>query len=354
MQVLRKAGLRGALRRLDRRLLGMRWLQGSELRMAEGTNAPSKGGILAAADRIRPYANRTPVMTSRTLDEMLGAKIYFKCENLQRVGAFKFRGACNAVFSLSDDDARKGVATHSSGNHAAALALAARLRGIRAHVVMPSNSPKVKVDAVRGYGAEITFCVPTLEARESTLAQVVQATGAHVVHPYDDVRVIAGQATAAMELLEEDPGLDVLIAPVGGGGLLSGTSLSAKFFSSGTSVFGAEPSGADDAFRSFEARKLIIQTDPRTIADGLRTSLSPRTFKIILENVAGIATVGDEKIVEAMKYHFERMKIVVEPSGSVPLGALLEGKLDVAGKRVGVIISGGNVEPKLFSEWTSR
>ena len=310
-----------------------------------GTDAPTKEDILGAVERIKPYANRTPVMTSRTLDERLGAKVFFKCENLQRVGAFKFRGACNAVFSLSDADARKGVATHSSGNHAAALALAARLRGIRAHVVMPSNSPKVKVDAVKGYGAEITFCVPTLEARETTLAQVVAATGCHVVHPYDDVRVIAGQATAAKELLEDVPGIEILISPVGGGGLLSGTSLSAKHFSHGARVFGAEPSGADDAFRSFEAGKLIGQTDPRTIADGLRTSLSPRTFKIIRENVEGITTVSEERIVDAMRYHFERMKMVVEPSGAVPLGALLGGRLDISGKRVGVIVSGGNVEP---------
>ncbi|MFH0816886.1 MAG: pyridoxal-phosphate dependent enzyme [Methanobacteriota archaeon] len=317
------------------------------------TGAPTKDDIIRSAERIAAFANRTPVMTSRTLDERLGAEVFFKCENFQRVGAFKFRGACNAVFSLSEDEARKGVATHSSGNHAAALALAARLRGINAHVAMPSNSSKVKVDAVKDYGAKITFCVPTLEARESTLAEVVARTGAHVVHPYDDVRIIAGQATAAKELLEDVQDLDILIAPVGGGGLLSGTALSAKHWSTGTRVFGAEPAGADDAFRSFEAGKLIRQTDPRTIADGLRTSLSPRTFKIIRENVAGIATVGEGKIIEAMRYHSERMKIVVEPSGAVPLGALLEGKLDVAGKRVGVIISGGNVESKFFSECTS-
>ncbi len=318
--------------------------------MRDALSIPSKEDILAAAERIRPHANRTPVMTSRQLDSLVGCQLFFKCENLQRVGAFKFRGACNAVLSLSDAEASKGVATHSSGNHAAALSLAARLRGIVAHVVMPSNSPKIKVAAVEGYGGRITFCEPTLEARETTLAKVVAETGAHVVHPYDDPRVIAGQATACKELVEEVPGLDVIIAPVGGGGLLSGTLLSAKNWSPSTKVYGAEPAGADDAFRSFEAGRRIPQTNPRTIADGLRTSLSPRTFKIISENAEGIVIVGEDSIREAVRLFFSRMKLVVEPSGAVPLGALLEKKLDVAGKRVGMIISGGNVEPSVLSE----
>jgi threonine dehydratase len=314
-----------------------------------GLSIPTKEDILAAAERIGPYANRTPVMTSRALDSMTGCRLFFKCENLQRVGAFKFRGACNAVFSLSEADAVKGVATHSSGNHAAALSLAASLRGITAHVVMPSNSPRVKVAAVEGYGGRITFCEPTLAARETTLAKVVAETEAHVVHPYDDVRVIAGQATACKELVEEVPELDIVIAPVGGGGLLSGTLLSAKYWSPKTKVYGVEPAGADDAFRSLQAGKLIPQTDPRTIADGLRTSLSPRTFKIISENAAGIVTVDEDSIREAVRLFFSRMKLVVEPSGAVPLGALLGKKLDVAGKRVGIIISGGNVEPSVLS-----
>jgi threonine dehydratase len=317
--------------------------------MADPLSEPSKQDILAAVERIRLHANRTPVMTSRTLDDMAGCNLFFKCENLQRVGAFKFRGACNAVFSLSEAEAIKGVATHSSGNHAAALSLAASLRGIAAYVVMPSNSPKVKVAAVEGYGGKITVCEPTLAARESTLAKVVTETGAHVVHPYDDVRVIAGQATACKELVEEVPGLDVIVAPVGGGGLLSGTLLSAEHWSPGTKVYGAEPAGADDAFRSFEAGRLIPQTNPLTIADGLRTSLSPRTFKIIHENAAGIVTAREDAIEEAVRLFFSRMKLVVEPSGGVPLGALLEKKLDVAGKRVGIIISGGNVEPSVLS-----
>jgi threonine dehydratase len=325
-------------------------LHGGELKVAESLAAPSIQDILEAENRIASHINRTPVMKSRGLNEHLGCEVFFKCENLQRVGAFKFRGACNAVFSLSDSEASKGVATHSSGNHAQALSLAAKLRGVDAHVVMPKNSPKVKVAAVRKYGGQITFCEPTLAAREEALKMVVARTGATFIHPYDDVRVISGQATACKELAEEVEGLDIIIAPVGGGGLLSGTLLSATLWAAQANVYGAEPSGADDAFRSLQAGKLIHQTNPQTLADGLRTSLSPRTFKIIRENAAGVVTTSEDGIAEGVRVFFKVMKLVVEPSGAVPLAALLERKLDVGGKRVGVIISGGNIEPSVMRD----
>ncbi len=275
---------------------------------------------------------------------MVGARLFFKCENFQKVGAFKFRGATNAVFSLSDAEASKGVATHSSGNHAAALALAARLRGIPAHVVMPSTSRAIKQAAVDGYGARIVLCEPTLEARESTLETVVAATGAAVVHPYNDPRVIAGQGTAALELLADIPDLDVVMTPVGGGGLLSGTAIVVRSLAPGARVVGAEPAAADDAFRSLEQGRIVPSVDPRTIADGLLTSLGTLTFAIIREHVAGIVTVSEAAIVAAMRHVWERMKILVEPSSAVPLGALIEGKLAAAGLRVGIILSGGNVD----------
>ena len=306
--------------------------------------APTRDDILGAAERIKGRAHRTPVLTCGSIDEMAGARIFFKCENLQKVGAFKFRGATNAVMSLSDDEAMKGVATHSSGNHAQALSLAARDRGIRAFIVMPENSPKVKVEAVRGYGGEITFCKPTLEARESTLKDVQRRTGAHFVHPYDDPRVIAGQATAAKELLEDVPDLDLVMAPVGGGGLLSGTSLSARYFSNGTLVIGAEPELANDAQISFRTGVLQPHFPPVTVADGLRTSLSPLTLSIIKDNVDDIVTVPEAGIIRAMRLVWERMKLVIEPSAAVPLGTILERTTDVRGKRVGIILSGGNVD----------
>ncbi|MBI5000836.1 MAG: pyridoxal-phosphate dependent enzyme [Euryarchaeota archaeon] len=310
---------------------------------------PTREDIEAAHGRIRPHIHRTPVMTSRSIDGLLGAKLFFKCENLQRCGAFKIRGACNAVFSLSDEEIKNGVATHSSGNHAQALALAAKLRGAKAYVVMPHTSAKVKVDAVRGYGAEITFCGPIGDSRRESLEKVLDRTGAAFVHPYDDPRVIAGQATAAKELLEDVKDLDMVIAPVGGGGLLSGTSLSAKYFSNGVKSWGAEPEGADDAFRSLKEGMLIPQTNPKTIADGLLTSLSPLTFEIIRSNVAGIAIVSEGGIIEAMRHLFQRMKLVVEPSGAVPLGALIERESSFRGKRIGVVLSGGNVDPALVA-----
>ncbi len=305
---------------------------------------PSIDDIRQAARRIQPYVHHTPIFTSQTLNKMTGVTLYFKCENFQKVGAFKFRGACNTVFSLSEKEALPGVATHSSGNHAQALALAARLRGIPAHIVMPKTAPKVKVAAVEEYGGIITFCEPTLEARETTLEQVVQDTGATVVHPYNDYRVIAGQATSAMEMLEEVPSLEVVMTPVGGGGLLSGTALSVKYLSPATRVIAAEPAGADDAYRSFKAGYIIPSVNPHTIADGLLTSLGEKTFHIIRQYVDDMVTVTEEAIIRAMRFIWERMKIVVEPSAAVPLGALLENKIDLSGKRVGIILSGGNVD----------
>ena len=306
---------------------------------------PTIDDIRRAAERIRPYAHRTPVLTCQTLNQMTGMSLFFKCENLQKVGAFKFRGACNTIFSLSEEEAARGVATHSSGNHAQALALAARIRGIPAHIVMPETSPQVKQAAVAGYGAEITFCKPTLEARESTLAEVVARTGATFVHPYNDVRVIAGQGTAALELFEEVPDLDVIMAPVGGGGLLSGTALTSLAVSPATRVIAGEPAGADDAYRSLQTGQIQPSVQPKTIADGLLTSLGEITFAIIRRHVERILTVQDETIIQAMRLVWERMKIVIEPSAAVPLAALLEHPdAELHGKRVGIIFSGGNVD----------
>jgi threonine dehydratase len=275
---------------------------------------------------------------------MTGASIFFKCENVQRVGAFKFRGAANAVFSLNRETARRGVATHSSGNHAQALALAARLRGIDACIVMPKDAPRVKVEAVRGYGARIVFSGSAPEDRENTLKEVVAKTGAEFVHPSDDLRVIAGQGTCALEIMEEIPALDVVVTPVGGGGLLSGTALAVNGVSPSTCVVGAEPSTADDAFRSFTTGVLVPSDNPKTIADGLRTSLGPNTFPIVRTFVSEIVTTSEEAIVRAMRFVWERMKLVIEPSAAVPLAAMMEEKLDVRGKRVGIVLSGGNVD----------
>ncbi|MCB9231683.1 MAG: pyridoxal-phosphate dependent enzyme [Bacteroidia bacterium] len=300
--------------------------------------------IQKTAEKIRPFIHKTPVLTSRAVNELTGAEIFFKCENFQRVGAFKMRGAANALASLTRAEMENGVATHSSGNHAQALALAAKMQGIPAYIVMPENAPRVKVEAVKGYGAEITFCEPNLAARESTLVQVVKNTGAAFVHPFNDYRIIAGQATAAYELIGEVPGLDIIMAPVGGGGLLSGTALSTYYFSPGSQVIAAEPAGADDAKRSLIRGHIVPSEHPKTIADGLLTSLGEKTFEIIRTYVNEILTVTEENIIRAMRLHWERMKIVVEPSGAVPLGALLERKSDWEGKRIGVIISGGNVD----------
>jgi len=300
--------------------------------------------IRAAHDRIRDKIHRTPVLTSAWLDAEAGAQLHFKCENFQKVGAFKARGAANAVFALTDAEAAAGVATHSSGNHAAALARAAKLRGIPAYIVMPTNAPKVKQEAVRGYGGRIIFCEPTLAAREAACARVLTETGATLVHPYNDYRVMAGQGTAAVEFMETVPDLDVMMVPVGGGGLVSGTAVAARALRPGLRVVAAEPAQADDAHRSFTDGRLMPVGPGVTIADGLRTSLGALNFPIIRENVDAIVTVSEEAIVAAMRRIWSVLKIIVEPSCAVPYAAILEGRLPVAGRRVGIILTGGNVD----------
>ena len=308
------------------------------------TAVPTFDDVQEAAARLAGVVHHTPVLTCASLDDRTGAQIFCKCENFQRAGAFKFRGASNAVMSLSDAEARQGVATHSSGNHGAALALAARLRGVPARIVMPTNAPESKKAAVAGYGGTIVYCEPTQEAREATLETVVRDTGAAFVHPYDNAKVIAGQGTAALELCAEVPELDVILAPVGGGGLLSGTALAAAACSPGTQVVAAEPEAADDACRSLAAGEILPANYPDTVADGLRTSLGQLTFAIIQRHVGQIVTVSEDAIITAMRYVWERMKIVIEPSSAVPIAALLDDRLHVSGKRVGVILTGGNVD----------
>lgn len=305
---------------------------------------PDKKAIVEAMERIKTYVNRTPLLTCATINEMTEGNLFFKCENFQKAGAFKSRGATNAVFQLDSHELAKGVATHSSGNHAAALALAAKRRGIKAHIVMPENSNKIKIKAVEGYGGIITFCESTLQAREETLQKVISKTGAIEIHPYNDFRIIDGQATAALEILEDQPDMNLIIAPVGGGGLLSGTALSARYFGNHTEVMAAEPAQADDAFRSFKSRTFIPSVNPDTLADGLRTSLGSLTFPIILKHVNDIVTVSEEGITNAMRLIWERMKIIVEPSSAVTLAAIMEGKINVRGRKTGIILSGGNVD----------
>jgi len=305
---------------------------------------PDFSQILQAAERIKPYAHRTPVLTSESLNRLTEARVMMKCENLQKVGAFKFRGATNAVFALSESEAARGVATHSSGNHAQALALAARLRGIPAYIVMPDNAPAVKKAAVRDYGGRITYCEPNQAARKTTLNRILKETGATFVHPYDHALVIAGQGTAALELLEDHPDLDVIIAPIGGGGLLSGTALAANGISPGVRVIGAEPEMADDAYRSMQQGSIVPSLNPQTIADGLLTSLGELTFLLIRDYIEQIVTVSEQSIVEAMRFIWERTKLIIEPSAAVPIGLLFAKKINLSGLKVGVIISGGNVD----------
>ena len=308
------------------------------------TSEPTIKEIIDAADRIRPYVHHTPVFTSTNLDKRVDAQVFLKGENLQKVGAFKIRGACNAVFSLADEDAARGVATHSSGNHAQAISLAARLRGIPAFIVMPRTAPEVKKAAVAGYGGQITYCEPTLESRESTLAQVVTRTGAVEVHAYNDFNVIAGQGTAALEFIQEIRDLDVLITPVGGGGLLSGTAITAAGLSPRIRVIAAEPELADDAYRSLQAGEIIPSINPLTIADGLLTSLGDLNFPIIQKHVEQIVTVSEVGILDSMKFIWERTKLVIEQSAAVSIGLLWERKINLTGLRIGVILSGGNVD----------
>lgn len=308
------------------------------------SQTPDSKIISLVHKRIAPFIHRTPILTSKSINKILEVNLFFKCENFQKVGAFKFRGATNAILSLSDYEICRGVATHSSGNHAQALALAAKMKNIPAYIVMPENSSPIKIKAVEGYGGKITFCKPTLQAREETLKKVIDDTGATEIHPYNDYRIIAGQATAAKELFEDTTDLDIIMAPVGGGGLLGGTALSSKYFSPKTIVIAAEPKNASDAFESFYHKKFIPSVNPSTIADGLLTSLGTLTYPIIMKNVHQIVTVSEESIIAAMILIWERMKIIVEPSSSVPLAALLENKFNYKNKRVGIILSGGNVD----------
>jgi threonine dehydratase len=305
---------------------------------------PDLAAIRDAHARIAPFVHRTPVLTCRAIDDEVDASLFFKCEHLQKVGAFKARGACNAVFSLDAAAARHGVVTHSSGNHGAALAYAAQRRGIPAWVVMPENAPAVKQANVRRFRATVRLCAPTVAARETACGEVARETGATLIHPFDDPRVIAGQGSVAVELLESVDDLDAIIAPCGGGGLLSGTAIAATSLRPGIRVLGAEPVNADDAARSFASGTLQPLPATTTIADGLRTTLSPRTLSALRRHVTAFGTCSEQAIVRAMRMIFERMKQVVEPSSAVPLACLFERSLDVAGKRVGIILTGGNVD----------
>lgn len=305
---------------------------------------PSFDDVLAAHERIRPHVHRTPVLTSSHLDGLAGARLFLKCENLQKTGAFKARGACNAVFGLTDDQAARGVLTHSSGNHGQALAYAAAKRGIPATIVMPETSARPKFDAVRGYGGHVVTCPPGTKAREDAVAAELERTGAEIVHPYADARVIAGQGTCARELIEEAGPLDAIVAPVGGGGLISGTCIATRAMAPRAKVFAAEPEKADDAFRSKQAGHLVEDDAPQTIADGLRASLKPITFHYVQNEVEDVLTVSEAEIVAAMRLVWERMKIVVEPSSAVAIAAVLKNAHRFAGQTVGIIVTGGNVD----------
>lgn len=312
--------------------------------MNDKAQIPEKSDIEAAHLRIKNYIHHTPIMTSTYINNIINGEIFFKCENFQRVGAFKMRGASNAVLSLSKDELKNGVATHSSGNHAAALAKIASLLGINSYIVMPENAPQIKKNAVTSFGGKIIFCQPSLESREKTLDEVVKETNAVFIHPYNNDRIIEGQATCAKEVFEELENLDFIIAPVGGGGLISGTALATNYFSPNTKVIAAEPKEADDAYRSIRDKKIYPSINPQTIADGLRTSLTEKTYYIISEFVDEILTVKEETIIEAMKLIWEKMKIIVEPSSAVPFAAILENKIKFVNKRIAVILSGGNVD----------
>lgn len=304
----------------------------------------TKQELLEAHERIEPFIHNTPVLSSTAINKMAGCELFFKCENFQKIGAFKMRGATNAVLQLSEKQKANGVVTHSSGNHAQALAKAAQSVGITAYIVMPTTAPKVKVAAVKEYGGQITFCEPNLIARETTAQQIVTEKGATFIHPYDNREVIVGQSSSAKELFTSHTNLDSFVCPVGGGGLLAGSILARNFFSANTAVFAAEPEGADDAFQSFNAKKLIPQTAPNTIADGLLTSLGKLNFPIILNGAENVLTCNDEEIIAAMRIIWERMKIVIEPSCAVPLAVILKNKALFTNQKVGVILTGGNVD----------
>ncbi len=311
-----------------------------------GKYAASIDDIRAAAGRIKGVGHRTPILTSQTLDEMAGRKLFFKCENFQKVGAFKLRGGWNAVSMLSDEEAAKGVCTHSSGNHAQAVAFSAMKRGIASYIVMPNNIPDVKLDAVKGYGANIILCEPTLEARETTLDEITKKTGAQVVHPFNNPNVIAGQGTAALEMIEDLGTLDAMIAPIGGGGLMSGTCIATRSLLPETKLFGAEPAGADDAYRSLKEGKIIPQTNPDTICDGLLTSLGEYTWNILKDHLEAIYTVTDDEVINAMRLVWERMKIIIEPSSATAVAVALKSEFKALEglEKVGIILTGGNVE----------
>ena len=311
-----------------------------------GKYAVSIDDIRAAAGRIKSVGHRTPILTSQTLDKMAGRKLFFKCENFQKVGAFKLRGGWNAVSMLSDEEAAKGVCTHSSGNHAQALAFSAMKRGIASYIVMPNNVPDVKLDAVKGYGANITLCEPTLEARKTTLDEIAKKTGAQVVHPFNNPNVIAGQGTAALEMIEDLGELDAIIAPIGGGGLMSGTCVTTRSLLPEAKLFGAEPTGADDAYRSLKEGKIIPQTDPDTICDGLLTSLGEYTWNILKDHLDAIYTVTDDEVINAMRLVWERMKIIIEPSSATAVAVALKSEFRALEglEKVGIILTGGNVE----------
>ena len=311
----------------------------------------TKESIQEAHERIRPFIHRSPVFTNQTIDQLAGANLFFKCENFQKIGAFKIRGGMNAVLSLSKEKLNKGVATHSSGNHAQAIAYAARQVGASAYIVMPNNSPAVKVAAVQGYGAEISFCEPNQQARESMLQAIVDRTGAEFIHPYNDYRVINGQATCAKELIEDVEELDIIIAPVGGGGLISGTLLTAHFFFPEIEVYAAEPEGAADAIASLRSGRIEKAPYVKTIADGLLTTLGDKTFPIIRKYVKDILLVNDDEIKSAMRLLYERMKIIAEPSSLVTLAAVLKNKELFAGKKLGLILTGGNVDLGKLADW---
>ena len=300
--------------------------------------------IRAAHERIRRYIHRTPVLTNSWLNDACRASLFFKCENFQKVGAFKARGATNAVFALDDETAQGGVATHSSGNHGAAVARAAKLRGIPAHIVMPSNSAKVKIRAVESYGAQVVFCEPTEESREIKCTEVINQTHATLVHSFENEHVVAGQGTAAIELLEDIADVDVIMCPVGGGGLLSGTAIAAKSMRPQIKVIAVEPENADDAAQSFRAGRRLVTEKKSTIADGLRTNIGEPNFAIVQSYVDDIVTVSEEAIISAMRTIWETMKIIIEPSAAVPYAAIADGVIDVNGKRTGIILTGGNVD----------
>ena len=307
-------------------------------------SVPTLEEIKLAAEKIRHYAFQTPVLTSQTFNKWTGANLFFKTENFQKGGAFKFRGACNTVLSLTDDEKEMGVTTHSSGNHAQALALVSKMAGMKAYIVMPSTAPKVKKNAVLGYGAEVIECEPTLQAREDNVKKVMEEKGAVLVHPFNDYRIIAGQATCALEFINEVGNLEIMLAPVGGGGLLAGTCLSCHYSSDKLEVIAGEPEGANDAFLSLQKGEIIPSINPQTIADGLLTSLGDKTFPIIQKHVKEIITVSDKEILDAMKKVWERMKIIIEPSSAVPVAAVLKYPEKFRGKNVGIILSGGNVD----------